>query len=59
MTEFKATFDFERFKQFDEPKMLEIELPGYGKKLIDGQKKVIICSKSSYLSKSADLLMDE
>ena len=43
INKFKATFDFERFKHCGEPKMLEILIPGHCPRVIDGQKKLLIC----------------
>ena len=43
------------FESFEEPKQLKILIPGHGSKVIDGQKKVILCSKDNYLNKVADI----
>ena len=56
--EFKAKFDFERYNSCPEPTVLELDIQGYNKIILDGMRPVLICSKSHISSKVADIVIN-
>ena len=58
VTEFKESFDFERYCSCPEPSVLELEIPGYSRVTLDGLRTAIVCSKNYFASKVADIVID-
>lgn len=55
-TQFQENFDFERYERFGELKQLELLVDGEVKKVIDGLKKIVVCSQEIHFDSEVEFI---